>query len=133
MAQVGEATKKLVELATGRLSVAERRALVVRALQDPAFAAELKLALRLADESSAIASAMVAAGERPARGVYPWRAVFAAALSLTAVALTLPWLKPAATVDSGAPSVAEAPALPDRIGAASFESDALGAGGFEPN
>lgn len=133
MAQTGESTRTLVDLAAGRLSPDERRALVARALRDPAAAAELKLALRLADESTAVASAMVSAGERPSVVASPWRAVFAAALSVTAVAVTLPLLKPAATVDSGAPVVAEMPALPDQIGGASFESDSFGGGGFEPN
>jgi hypothetical protein len=52
---------------------------------------------------------------------------------VTAVAVALPLLKPAATLDSGTPIVAEMPALPDRIGGASFESDRFGGGGFEPN
>ncbi len=133
MAQASESTKTLVDLAAGRLSPDERRALVLRALRDPEAAAELKLALRLADESTALASAMVSAAERETVVARPWRAVFAAALSVTAVAVTLPLLKPAATVDSGAPSVAEVPALPDRIGGTSFESDRFGGGGFEPN
>lgn len=133
MAQANESTKTLVELATGRLSPDERRDLVASALRDPAAAAELKLALRLADESTVVASAMVSAAERETAVARPWRAVFAAALSVTAVAVTLPLLKPASPVDSGAPTVATAPALPDQIGGASFESDRFGGGGFEPN
>lgn len=133
MAQTVESTRTLVELATGRLSPDERRALVARALDDPAAAAELKLALRLADESTVLASAMARAGERETAAARPWRAVFAAALSVTAVAVTLPLLKPAATVDPGTQVVAEMPAPPDQIGGASFESDSFGGGGFEPN
>lgn len=127
-------TRELGELAQGRLAPAARQALAQRALRDPALAARLKLALRLADASAELARDWVALAQRPAvqsAGAQWWRplAGVAASLAILAAVLALPR---APQGGATSPLVAELGARPDRIGQMSFEvgSEMFG-GSFE--
>lgn len=124
----------LTELARGSLAPAQRRQLAQRALRDPQFAAELKLALRLADGSGELARDWVAVAARAsAPSNREWWRPFAgvtASLAIIAAVLSMPrnpQVDAPATV-----AIAQLPAsLPDRIGQASFEAPELFGGSFE--
>lgn len=126
---------KLSQLAQGRLAAEERLALAQRALADPALAADLKLALRLAEGSSELARDWVAqaqlASAQAARGEW-WRplAGVAASLAILAAVLALPRVP---QTDSDAHLATLVVPLPDRIGEMSFEASAgeLFGGSFE--
>lgn len=128
-------TRTLTELAAGRLDVDARRDLARRALHDPQLAAELKLALRLADGSAELARDWISAAAAPAPApIYHWwRPLAGAAASLAIVAAVLGVHRMNETQNSTeVVAVQGHTALPDRIGAAgSFEATELFGGSFE--
>lgn len=129
-----QTTAALTQLAQGTLDPAARRELALRALRDPQLAAELKLALRLADGGAEMARDWVAVAARPqAAGNREWWRPLAgvtASLAIIAAVLSMPRMPQS---DQAAPeSVAQMQqTLPDRIGSGSFEAPELFGGSFE--
>ena len=127
-------TAALIELAQGTMAPDARRELARRALRDPQLAAQLKLALRLADGGAELARDWVAVaarapsatrseGGRPPAGV-------TASLAIIAAVLSMPRLPN--PDDTSALSVAAVnQPLPDHIGNLSFEAPELFGGSFE--
>lgn len=130
-------TELLSQLAQGRLAPDERRALARRALTDPALAAELKLALRLANGGAELARDWVALAQRPAvqAAAQPWwrpLAGVAASLAILAAVMAMPRMP--SQGDNPMQQMAQVPAPPsDRIGEMSFEAPELFGGSFEAN
>ena len=127
-------TRTLTELAAGRLDVDARRDLARRALRDPQLAAELKLALRLADGSAEVARDWVSAATPASAPAHQWwRPLAGAAASLAIVAAVFGVHQTTEIRNSTDVVAVQAPkALPDRIGAAgSFETTELFGGSFE--
>lgn len=126
-------TVALTELAQGRLDMDARRELARRALRDPQLAAELKLALRLADGSAELARDWVnVSAQQSAPSHSWWRPLAGAAASLAVVALVLS--VPRMHQVQNKPEVVAVQshaALPDRIGSGSFEAPELFGGSFE--
>ncbi len=128
-----QTTAALTELAQGTLDLAARRELALRALREPQLAAELKLALRLADGGAEMARDWVAIAARPQPAAREWwrpLAGVAASLAIIAAVLSMPRMP---TPDQGsAVTVAQfQQSLPDQIGSASFEAPELFGGSFE--
>ncbi len=127
-------TAALTELAQVTLAPDARRELTRRALRDPQLAAQLKLALRLADGGAEMARDWVAVAARThsaARSEW-WRplAGVTASLAIIAAVLTLPRLSnPDASSAMNVAAVSQP--LPDRIGNMSFEAPELFGGSFE--
>lgn len=129
-------TEALTQLALGTLPMDARRELVRQALTDPKLARDLKLALRLADESASLTRdwVRVAAQSNQEIGA-SWRrplAGMAASLAVAAAVMLVPWQSntpPSMTTAA----VSEEMSLPDRIGGGSFEAapDSIGSGSFE--
>jgi hypothetical protein len=116
------------------LDVDARRDLARRALRDPQLAAELKLALRLADGSAELARDWIGAAAPATAPVYHWwRPLAGAAASLAIVAAVLGVHRMNETQNSTDVVAVQAhTAQPDRIGAAgSFEATELFGGSFE--
>ena len=131
---IDPSTAALTELAQGTLAPDARRELARHALRDPQLAAELKLALRLADGGAEMARDWVAVAARAQNATRTqwWRplAGVTASLAIIAAVLAMPRLpNPDASL---AMSVAEVgQPLPDRIGNMSFEAPELFGGSFE--
>ncbi len=127
----------LTQLAQGRLAPEERLALARRALTDPALAAEMKLALRLASGAAELARDWVALAQRPSvqAAAQPWwrpLAGVAASLAILAAVMAMPRMP--APGDIGSQQMAQMPApQSDRIGEMSFEAPELFGGSFEAN
>lgn len=127
----------LTQLAQGRLPPDERLALVRRALTDPALAADMKLAMRLADGGAELARDWVALAQRPSvqAAAQPWwrpLAGVAASLAILAAVMAMPRMP--APGDTQAQQMAQMPAShSDRIGEMSFEAPELFGGSFEAN
>lgn len=127
----------LTQLAQGRLAPEERLALARRALTDPALAAEMKLALRLASGGAELARDWVALAQRPSvqAAAQPWwrpLAGVAASLAILAAVMAMPRMP--APGDSSMQQMAQMPApQTDRIGEMSFEAPELFGGSFEAN
>ncbi len=127
----------LTQLAQGRLAPEERLALARRALTDPALAAEMKLALRLASGAAELARDWVALAQRPSvqAAAQPWwrpLAGVAASLAILAAVMAMPRMP--APGDIGSQQMAQMPApQTDRIGEMSFEAPELFGGSFEAN
>lgn len=124
----------LTALAQGNLAPEQRRLLAQRALRDPQFAAELKLALRLADSSGELARDWVAVAARaPAQAHGEWWRPFAgvaASLAIIAAVLSMP-RNPQVDAPATVAMAQVQSTLPDRIGEASFEAPELFGGSFE--
>ena len=131
---IDSSTAALTELAQGSLAPDARRELARRALRDPQLAAELKLALRLADGGAELARDWVAVAARAqsARRSEWWRplAGVTASLAIIAAVLAMPRL-PSPDVSSAMSVAAVSQPLPDRIGNMSFEAPELFGGSFE--
>ena len=131
---IDSSTAALTELAQGSLAPDARRELARRALRDPQLAADLKLALRLADGGAELARDWVAVAARAqsARRSEWWRplAGVTASLAIIAAVLAMPRL-PSPDVSSAMSVAAVSQPLPDRIGNMSFEAPELFGGSFE--
>lgn len=127
-------TAALTALAQGTLAPAERRELARRALQDPQLAAELKLALRLAEAGAELTRDWVAVAARAERTSHTqwWRplAGVTASVAIIAGVVSMPRLP---TAEQGSPqAVAQLQqSVPDQIGSMSFEAPELFGGSFE--
>mgnify|MGYP006872457425 CR=1 FL=1 len=127
-------TIALIDLAQGKLDPQARRALAQRAVHDPHLAAQMKLAMRLADGGAQVACDWVQVAARaPAPAAHAWWRPLAgvtASLAVVAAVLTMPRT---AQIDSTpSESVAQMQqSLPDQIGAGSFEAPELFGGSFE--
>ncbi len=127
-------TRTLTELAAGRLDVDARRDLARRALRDPQLAAELKLALRLADDSAELARDWISAAAPAAAPAHHWWRPLAGAVASLAVVAAVFGVHRMNETRSPPEIVAvqEHSNLPDRIGTAgSFEAPELFGGSFE--
>ena len=131
---IDSSTAALTELAQGSLAPDARRELARRALRDPQLAADLKLALRLADGGAELARDWVAVAARAqsARRSEWWRplAGVTASLAIIAAVLAMPRL-PSPDTSSAMSVAAISQPLPDRIGNMSFEAPELFGGSFE--
>jgi hypothetical protein len=128
-----QTTAALTELAQGTLDPAARRELARRALRDPQFAAELRLAMRLADGGAELARDWVAVAARPQAGAGEWWRPLAgvtASLAIIAAVLSMPRM-PMPDQDPAITMVHVQQSLPDQIGSASFEAPELFGGSFE--
>ncbi len=128
-----QTTAALTELAQGTLDPAARRGLALRALRDPRLAAELKLALRLADGGAEMARDWVAVAARPQASAREWWrpvAGVAASLAIIAAVLSMPRMQQQDSAEAAAVAQVQM-SLPDQIGAASFEAPELFGGSFE--
>jgi hypothetical protein len=128
-----QTTAALAELAQGTLDPAVRRELALRALRDPQLAAELKLALRLADGGAEMARDWVAVAARPQAGAREWWRPLAgvtASLAIIAAVMSMPRM-PMSDQDPAMTVVHVQQSLPDQIGSASFEAPELFGGSFE--
>jgi len=129
-------TQSLTQLSLGRLPLEQRRELALRALNDPQLARELKLALRLADESANLTRDWVRVAAQSTEVHVGWRRPLAgmvASLAVAAAVMLVPWQSNAPPLS---PTVAvndRVAALPDHIGGGSFEAsaDSIGSGSFE--
>lgn len=129
-----QTTAALTALAQGTLDPAARRELALRALHDPQLAAELKLALRLADGGAQLARDWVAVAARPhaAANREWWRPLAGVTASLAIIAAVLSMPRMPVPDQGSAASVAQVQqSLPDQIGSASFEAPELFGGSFE--
>lgn len=130
-------TEDLVALSEGKLSMAERQALVQRLLAEPGLAAQVQLAMRLAPEAQRAASAWVQQAARPSTGFdwLSWRRPAFVAMAATAMVAGLTQLSHRDRLPEGealGPPMAEHSALSDQIYASdSFESGDAFTGGFE--
>jgi|CXWL01.1.fsa_nt_gi hypothetical protein len=131
-------TEDLTRLALGTLDPGGRARLTQRALVDAAFARELKLALRLADESAALTRAWVqVAAQAPAAHLAGWRrplAGVAASLAIAAAVMMVPRQSQMPSVAAPTVAMQDVSGLPDSLSAGSFEaaeSDSIGNGSFE--
>ena len=124
-------TAALTDLAKGTLAPDARRDLVQRALRDPQLAAELKLALRLADAGAEMARDWVAVAARPAGSPRTewWRPLAGVSASLAIIAAVL--AMPSHDESASLQVVAVSQPQPDRIGSMSFEAPELFGGSFE--
>ena len=131
-------TEDLTRLAIGTLDPGGRSRLAARALVDAAFARELKLALRLADESAALTRAWVQVAARaPAAHGAGWRrplAGIAASLAVATAVMVAP--RQSQVPNAAVPAVAmqSLPTLADGLTSGSFEagsSDSIGNASFE--
>jgi hypothetical protein len=128
-----QTTAALTELAQGTLDPTARRELALRALRDPQLAAELKLALRLADGGAELARDWVAVAARPNPAAREWWRPLAgvtASLAIIAAVMSMPRM-PVPDQNSAMAVVHVQQSLPDQIGAASFEAPELFGGSFE--
>ena len=127
-------TAALTDLAKGTLAPDARRDLVQRALRDPQLAAELKLALRLADAGAEMARDWVAVAARPAGSPRAewWRPLAGVTASLAIIAAVLAMPRMPSHDESASMHVAGvSQPQPDRIGSMSFEAPELFGGSFE--
>ncbi len=134
-------TNALTQLALGTLPLEQRRALVQQGLKDPQLARELKLALRLADESADLTRDWVRVASQSSQdAAVGWRRPLAgmvASLAVAAAVMLVPWQSntpPSITTVALSEQMPAMPALPDRIGNGSFEAasvDSIGSGSFE--
>lgn len=129
-------TEDLTRLGLGTLDLGGRARLTQRSLVDPAFARELKLALRLADESAAMTRAWVQVAGQAAH-VAGWRRPLAgitASLAIAAAAMLAPWQSQVPNTQAPTVAVQSARMLPDSLASGSFEvgsSDSIGNASFE--
>jgi len=129
-------TQSLTQLSLGRLPLEQRRELALRALNDPQLARELKLALRLADESANLTRDWVRVAAKSTEVHASWRRPLAgmvASVAVAAAVMLVPWQSSA---PPSSPTVAvndRIADLPDHIGGGSFEAsaDSIGSGSFE--
>jgi hypothetical protein len=124
----------LTELAQGTLDPTARRELALRAPRDPQLAAELKLAMRLADGSAELARDWVAVAARAdvAVGSEWWRPLAGVTASLAIIAAVLSMPRMPVSDHASSVSVTQMQqSLPDQIGSASFEAPELFGGSFE--
>jgi len=130
---IDQTSAALTELAQGTLNPAGRLELARRALRDPALAAELKLAMRLADGGAELARDWVAVAARPLPGNSEWWRPLAgvtASLAIIAAVFSMPRI-PQSDQNAAATVAHMQQALPDRIGSGSFEAPELFGGSFE--
>ena len=131
---IDPSTAALTELAQGTLAPDARRELARRALGDPQLAAELKLALRLADGGAEMARDWVAVAARAQHATRTqwWRplAGVTASLAIIAAVLAMPRLPNPGASSAMSVALISQP-LPDRIGNMSFEAPELFGGSFE--
>ena len=130
-------TEALTQLALGSLSMEQRRELVHQSLSDPKLARELKLVLRIADESANLTRDWVRVAAQSNQEVSAgWRRPLTgmvASLAIAAAVLSVPWQSSAPPSMTTAAVSEQMPSLPDRIGGGSFEAsgDSIGNGSFE--
>ncbi len=127
-------TAALIELAQGTMAPDARRELARRALLDPQLAAQLKLALRLADGGAELARDWVAVAARAPSATRSewWRPLAGVTASLAIIAAVLSMPRLPNPDDTSALSVAAVnQPLPDHIGNLSFEAPELFGGSFE--
>lgn len=124
----------LTDLAQGRLAPAARRELAQRALRDPQLAADLKLALRLADGGAEMARDWVAVAARSQASTRSewWRPLAGVTASLAIIAAVMAMPRLSTTDETTAMYVASvSQPQTDRIGNMSFEAPELFGGSFE--
>lgn len=127
-------TAALTELAQGTLAPDARRELALRALGDPQLAAELKLALRLADAGAEMARDWVAVAARPEATAHAqwWRplAGVTASVAIIAAVMSMPRL-PTSDSSTSMHVAGVGQSQSDQIGQMSFEAPELFGGSFE--